>query len=83
MIWINWKKEKPKEKGYYLFATHSGGNSYSNYSSQEVGYFDPESPKYEISGRQSEINEMGEFFTIVAWMNLPEFPLEFLKGKND
>jgi len=76
MEWIKWEKQRPIKKGYYLFCIHSGGNSYSNHTDQEVGYYDPESPNYAMGGREFKENNMGEFFKIDAWMPLPPLPKE-------
>lgn len=80
--WVEWKTQKPKTRGNYLFAIHSGGNSYSNHTDIEIRWFDPDTPYYGITAHEMPINDMGEFFTIIAWKNLSEFPSHFINRKD-
>ena len=73
--WIDWEKERPKERGYYLFSICSGGNSYGNCLDNSVEYFDPDLPDYGVF--KKEYFENKEYFAkITYWMKIPPYPWE-------
>lgn len=73
--WYDWKKEKPKEKGYYIFAIRSGGNSYGCNTDIFWEYYDPLFLDYGVFKREY-FEDKDHFSEILLWMERPKFPWE-------
>ena len=77
MKWVQWNMEKPKVKGYYLFAFHAGGEFSDKYTYMEVDLFDPKDLTAGVCSREIErINH--HFLNILAWTPLPDFPYNLI-----